>query len=149
MQHFSSPRELVNLAGTTFEPSEWMTITQETIDAFAQATGDHQWIHVDVERAKREAPGGKTIAHGYLLMSLLGTLMPQILEVKSDRILNYGSNKTRFLAAVPVDSRVRLVLTLKETEETPAGLRVTYGVTFELEGAPKPAMISEILFVYG
>ncbi|WP_246710405.1 hotdog family protein [Martelella soudanensis] len=89
------------------------------------------------------------MAHGYLLLSLLGTLMPQILEVKSDRILNYGSNKTRFLAAVPVDGRVRLALTVQETEETPAGLRVTYGVKFELEGAPKPAMIAEILFVYG
>lgn len=148
MEFVSFPGVLSSLIGKPLGPSQWLMIDQKVIDAFANATGDRQWIHVDVGRAKREAPGGKTIAHGYLLLALLGTLMPSVIEVKSEQILNYGLNKARFLAAVPVDSRVRLSLTVGSTEETLAGLRVAYNIQLELENAPKPAMIAEIVFVY-
>ena len=108
MRIFESPSALGKAVGERIGPGEWITVTQKMIDDFANATGDHQWIHVDVERAKREAPGGKTIAHGYLVMSIIGVLQPTIYKVHSSRTLNYGINKLRFLNAVPVDSRIRL-----------------------------------------
>src|SRR5712664_582484 len=90
------PKDLLKLVGTELGPSEWVTVDQSMIDKFAEATGDHQWIHVDVERAKREMPGGRTIAHGYLTLSLLPRLVPQLLKVeKRKRGINYGSNKVR------------------------------------------------------
>src|SRR5712671_4842282 len=98
--------------------SEWYTVTQEQIDKFADATGDHQWIHVDVERAKREMPGGTTIAHGYLTLSLLPRLSHEILHIrKRSRGINYGSDRVRFSSPVPAGARVRLHQTLKNVED--------------------------------
>src|SRR5207245_4331262 len=96
------PKDLLKLVGTELGPSEWVTVDQAMIDKFADATGDHQWIHVDVERAKREMPGGKTIAHGYLTLSLVPRMASTLLEVTHrSRGINYGSNKVRFISPVP------------------------------------------------
>jgi acyl dehydratase len=122
------------------------------IDKFAEATGDHQWIHVDVERAKAEMPGGKTIAHGYLTLSLLPRLAPTLLRVeKRRRGLNYGSNRVRFTAPVPAGARVRLRQKLVKVEPVEDnGVRVTSEMTMEVEGSARPAMVAETLgIVYG
>src|SRR5947208_16730284 len=103
------PKDLLKLVGTELGPSEWVTVDQAMIDKFADATGDHQWIHVDVERAKREMPGGKTIAHGYLTLSLVPRLGQTLYRVKHrSRGLNYGSNRVRFTGQVPAGPRIRL-----------------------------------------
>src|SRR3954463_5462377 len=113
--------------------SEWYTVTQEQIDKFADATGDHQWIHVDVERAKREMPGGKTIAHGYLTLSLLPRLSHNIWSIrKRSRGINYGSKKVRFTAPVPAGSRVRLHQTLLKVEDIEGGVRMTFDSQIEV-----------------
>ena len=127
--------------------SDWYTVTQEQIDKFADATGDHQWIHVDVERAKKEMPGGKTIAHGYLTLSLLPRLVPQLLKVeKRKRGLNYGSNKVRFTNMVPAGSRVRLKQTIKNVEDVEGnGVRITSEMVMEVEGQERPALVAEVL----
>lgn len=149
MRIFESPAELPALAGQTLGPGEWITIDQPMIDAFAEATGDKQWIHVDVERAKLEAPGGKTIAHGFLTMSLVGTLLPTIYTVKAPRILNYGIDKLRFLNMVPVGSRLRISNLFKSVEEASGGsLRVVSQVTIEIEGQERPALVADIIFLY-
>ncbi len=148
MRVFESPSELGKVIGERIGPGEWITVTQKMIDDFANATGDRQWIHVDVERAKREAPGGKTIAHGYLVMSIIGVLQPTIYTVRSSRTLNYGINKLRFLNAVPVDSRIRLSEVIRSVEEASGGLRVTSEITIEIEGAERPALVADILFLY-
>jgi acyl dehydratase len=138
--------------GKELGPSEWLTVTQEMIDKFADATGDHQWIHVDVERAKKEMPGGKTIAHGYLTLSLLPQLAPTLMKIeKRRRGLNYGSNRVRFTAPVPAGARVRLrqkLLKVEPVEDN--GFRITSEMTMEVEGNSRPAMIAETLgIVYG
>lgn len=148
MRIFETPYELKDVIGQPIGPGDWITITQEMIDDFANATGDRQWIHVDVERAKREAPDGKTIAHGYLILSIIGVLQPTIYTVKARQTLNYGINKLRFLSAVPVGSRIRLTETIKSVEESSGGLRVTTVLNIELEGAERPALVAEIMFVY-
>jgi acyl dehydratase len=122
------------------------------IDKFADATGDHQWIHVDVERAKKEMPGGKTIAHGYLTLSLLPRLAPTLMKIeKRRRGLNYGSNRVRFTAPVPAGARVRLrqkLLKVEPVEDN--GFRITSEMTMEVEGNSRPAMVAETLgIVYG
>jgi len=102
------PKDLKQHIGVELGPSEWMTVDQAMIDKFAEATGDHQWIHVDVERAKREMPGGKTIAHGYLTLSLVPRMASSLVEVtKRSRGINYGSNKVRFTSPVPAGARIR------------------------------------------
>jgi acyl dehydratase len=148
MRIFESPSELGKAIGERIGPGEWLTITQEMIDDFANATGDRQWIHVDVERAKRESPGGKTIAHGYLVLSIIGLLQPTIYKVHSSRTINYGINKLRFLNAVPVGSRIRLSEAIKSVEEASRSLRVTTGITIELEGADRPALVADLIFQY-
>jgi len=128
------PKDLLKLVGTELGPSEWVTVDQAMIDKFADATGDHQWIHVDVERAKREMPGGKTIAHGYLTLSLVPRMASTLLEVTHrSRGINYGSNKVRFISPVPA--------------VTGNGVRVTSEMSVEIEGQPKPALIGEIIGV--
>jgi acyl dehydratase len=122
------------------------------IDKFADATGDHQWIHVDVERAKKEMPGGKTIAHGYLTLSLLPQLAPTLMKVeKRRRGVNYGSNRVRFTAPVPAGARVRLRQKLVKVEPVEDnGFRVTSEMTMEVEGNTRPAMVAETLgIIYG
>ena len=144
--------ELKELVGQTIGPSDWRDVTQEDIDKFADVTGDHQWIHVDVERAKKELPGGKTIAHGYLTLSLLPRLAPTLMSVeKRKRGLNYGSNRVRFTAQVPAGARVRLRQKLVKVEPVDDnGFRVTSEMTMEVEGNARPAMVAETLgIVYG
>ncbi len=117
------------------------------MNTFADATGDHQWIHVDVERAKAESPFGGPIAHGYLTLSLLIPMYSQVLAVSDAKMgVNYGLNKVRFPAPVPVGSKVRLTATLNGVEEVSGGLQLTIGAVIEAEGVPKPVCIAEAVF---
>jgi len=143
------PKDLLKLVGTELGPSEWVTVDQAMIDKFADATGDHQWIHVDVERAKREMPGGKTIAHGYLTLSLVPRMASTLLEVTHrSRGINYGSNKVRFISPVPAGARLRLRPRIVGAEEgTGHGGRGASAMSVEIEGQPKPALIGEIIGV--
>jgi acyl dehydratase len=149
MLKLETPKDVLAHIGTELGPSEWLTVTQEMIDKFAEATGDHQWIHVDVERAKREMPGGKTIAHGYLTLSLLPRLAPTLMSVaKRRRGLNYGSNKIRFISPVPAGSRIRLRQKLVKAEPVEDnGIRITSQMTMEVEGGERPAMVAETISV--
>ncbi|HQV57087.1 MAG TPA: MaoC family dehydratase [Ilumatobacteraceae bacterium] len=127
--------------------SDWMEITQERVNQFADATGDHQWIHVDPERAKKESPFGGPIAHGYLTLSLGPVLIPQIVRTEGFSLaVNYGCNKVRFMSPVPVGAKLRLGVTLKDVEDVKGGIQQTYEFVFETEGAPKPACVAEIVF---
>ena len=141
-----SYEELPKLAGQEMGTSEWVTIDQDRINKFAEATGDHQWIHVDVERAKKELPGGKTIAHGYLTLSLIPMLGAEILRVTGvSRGINYGSNKVRFTNMVPVGSRVRARQKLLAAEPKAGGLQMTNEITIEIEGQERPACVAETI----
>jgi acyl dehydratase len=144
-----TPRDLLQHVGRELGPSEWLTVSQAMIDKFADATGDHQWIHVDVERARREMPGGKTIAHGYLTLSLLPRLAPTLLKVVNRRRgLNYGTNKVRFVTPIPAESRIRLRQKLLKAEEVADnGVRLTSEMVIEVEGEPRPAMVAETLSI--
>ena len=141
--------ELAGLSGQELGTSEWLEVDQPRVNAFAEATGDHQWIHVDVERAKKESPFGGPIAHGYLTLSLLAPMSSQVLAV-SDTVMgvNYGLNKVRFPSPVPVGSKVRLTATLKQVEEVAGGLQVTMSAVIEREGGDKPVCIAEPVFRY-
>lgn len=145
------PADMKAYVGKKLGVSDWVTVDQAKIDKFADATGDHQWIHVDVERAKREMPAGKTIAHGFLTLSLLAGMAHQIYEIRNrSRGINYGSNKVRFTAPVPVGSRVRLSQTLKNVEDVDGGVRMTFESTMEIEGSARPALVAETLsLAYG
>ncbi|HEX9258402.1 MAG TPA: MaoC family dehydratase [Acidimicrobiales bacterium] len=128
--------------------SEYVEITQEMVNLFADATGDHQWIHVDVERAKA-GPFGGPIAHGYLTLSLGPRLLPEIMQVSGISMgVNYGANKVRFPAPVLVGSRLRAGARVLAVDDTPGGAQVTLEVTFETEGATKPNCVAEVLFRY-
>jgi acyl dehydratase len=127
--------------------SDWLEITQERVERFAEATDDHQWIHVDVERAERESPFGGPIAHGYLTLSLVTPLVGQIIDTRGFRMgVNYGAEKVRFPAPVPVGSRVRASATLDEATPFEGGVQMNLGVTIEVEGQSKPALAAAILF---
>jgi acyl dehydratase len=147
------PAELAQHVGRELGPSDWMTVDQATIDRFAAATGDHQWIHVDVERAKKEMPGGKTIAHGYLTLALVPRMAQTLVKVAArKRGLNYGSNKVRFTNAVPAGARIRLrSYKLKNVEPMDGnGFRITSEATVEIEGQERPALVAEIISIqYG
>jgi acyl dehydratase len=142
-----TPQDLTSHVGTELGPSDWMIVDQAMIDKFAEATGDHQWIHVDVERAKKEMPGGKTIAHGYLTLSLVPRLAATLVKInKVKRGLNYGSNRVRFTGTVPAGARVRLRQKLVKVEPVEGnGVRVTSEVTMEVEGQQRPALVAEIM----
>jgi len=144
------PRELLQHVGAELGPSDWLVVDQVMIDTFAEATGDHQWIHVDVERARREMPGGRTIAHGYLTLSLVPRLAATLLQVtKRRRGLNYGSNRVWFTNVVPAGSRVRLRAKLLAAEEVQdGGVRLTSEMTIEVEGQTRPALVAEVLSVH-
>ncbi|MBI2206499.1 MAG: MaoC family dehydratase [Candidatus Rokubacteria bacterium] len=143
------PKDLKSLVGQELGPTEWVTVDQATIDKFAEATGDHQWIHVDVERARRDMPNGKTIAHGYLTLSLVPRLAQTLLRVEKRRHgLNYGSNKVRFINPVPSGARVRLRQRIVNVEDVEnGGVRITSQMTVEIEGQDRPALIAETLGV--
>jgi acyl dehydratase len=139
--------ELPGLKGTELGTSDWIEVTQDRVNTFADATDDHQWIHVDVERAKAESPFGGPIGHGYLTLSLLIPLYAQVLTV-SDAVMgvNYGLNKVRFPAPVPVGSKIRMTATLKDVEEVAGGLQLTVSAVIEREGGDKPVCIAEPIF---
>jgi acyl dehydratase len=143
---FTSTSELSAAVGQELGVSDWLEIDQKRIDLFADATGDHQWIHVDPARAK-DGPFGTTIAHGYLTMSLGPVLLPQVVTVGGfSMALNYGLNKLRFPAPVPVGSKVRLSADLLEVEDVAGGVQVTYRLTFEVDGQDKPACVAEAVY---
>jgi acyl dehydratase len=129
--------------------SEWHTVTQEQVNLFADATGDHQWIHVDPERATAESPFGGPIAHGYLTLSLAPVLLSQIMRVSGITYgLNYGCNKVRFPSPVLVGSRIRAGATIESLEEVPGGVQAVVRVEIELEDKPKPACVAEVVYRY-
>ena len=135
-------------AGKDLGVSDWHEVTQTEIDTFAEATGDHQWIHVDPERAK-SGPFGGTIAHGYLTVALIPSLLQEVWKVEGMKMgLNYGINKLRFPAPVPVGSKVRADVTLASVEEVGGGFQTTLNVTVEIDGQEKPGCVAEVLFRY-
>ena len=128
--------------------SDYVEITQERVNLFAEATGDHQWIHVDVERAKA-GPFGGPIAHGYLTLSLGPVLLPEIMQVSGVTMgVNYGTNKVRFPSPVAVGAKLRLGATLTDVEDVAGGAQLTIALVFEVEGAPKPACVAEVVYRY-
>jgi acyl dehydratase len=142
-----TPFDLKQHVGEELGTSDWITVDQEMIQRFADATGDHQWIHVDVERCKTEMPGGKPIAHGYLTLSLLPIMMQQLVKVtKRSRGINYGSNKVRFTGPVPAGSRVRARAKLKAVEDIKGnGVQIFYEVQVEREGEERPVLVAETI----
>ena len=137
--------ELKAAEGELLGTSEWHEVTQEAIDAFADVTGDHQWIHVDRERAK-ETPFGGTIAHGYYTLSLAPMLTGQVMALDGfAMVINYGANRVRFPAPLPVGSRVRATVKLADLEDSAGGAQMTLELTFEVEGAEKPACVAQTL----
>ncbi len=139
--------ELPDAEDVDLGASEWLTVTQEMIDLFAEATGDHQWIHVDPERAA-EGPFGTTIAHGYLTLSLLPTLIGGLMEVTDASMgVNYGIDRLRMTSPVPVDSRIRASAKLARTEPKGGGILMHVEVTIEIEGAERPALVATVLYV--
>jgi acyl dehydratase len=136
--------ELPSLKGQQLGVSEWFEITQQRVNTFADATDDHQWIHVDVERASRQSPFGGPIGHGFLTLSLFVPMWSQVLVVTdAAMVVNYGLNKVRFPAPVPVGSKVRLTATLVDVEEVKGGLQLTIGGVIEREGGDKPVCVLE------
>lgn len=148
MRMFGAASELADAIGETFGPGSWLTVDQEMISAFADLTGDRQWVHTDPDRAAREMPGGKTIAHGYLLLSLLGRLIPELYSVQARTVLNYGVDKLRFLAPVPSGARIRARVSPKACDAVSNGARVTCELAIEIEGLEKPALIASYIFLY-
>jgi acyl dehydratase len=144
MKTFQLLSELPPLIGQEVAVSDWITITQEQVNLFAQATGDHQWIHVDVERAKA-GPFGAPIAHGFLTLSLLPTFFEAAMRIEQTRMgVNYGLNKVRFVAPVPVGSRLRARMKLLACDPIDnSGMQMAWEVTVEREGAPKPVCVAE------
>ena len=143
-----APGNLMGQEGLKIGPSDWMDMTQERVNIFAEATGDHQWIHVDVERSKK-GPFGAPIAHGYLTLSLAAKLMPEILEIKGMKMgINYGTEKVRFLNPVKVGSRIRGHGEFLEIKEVTGGYQSTLRVTIEIEGEEKPACVVDTISRY-
>ncbi len=145
---FESPHELKNAVGKHLGYSDWLTMEQDRVDKFADATNDHQWIHVDVERAKT-GPFGATIAHGYLTLSLVSSFMPEVFEVRGfEFAVNYGTNKVRFPAPVKVGSRIRGGAEVVSVDESKGGILSVVRVTVEVEGEDRPACIAETVSLY-
>ncbi|HEY4008253.1 MAG TPA: MaoC family dehydratase [Pseudonocardia sp.] len=145
MRIFNGADELKAAVGESLGSSDWLTIDQQRIDQFAQATGDHQWIHVDAERAE-QGPFGRTIAHGFLTLSLVPVFGSQVYKVENVKMgVNYGSNKVRFVSPVPVGSKVRGTFELASVDEASGGVQMVSKVTVEIEGSEKPACVAETL----
>ncbi|WP_233233572.1 MaoC family dehydratase [Bordetella sp. LUAb4] len=148
MLEVDTPYDLQRYVGQLLGTSEWLEIDQARIDAFAQVTGDDNWIHVDVERARRELPQGRTIAHGLLTLSLITFLGAKICRVRQrSRGINYGSNKVRFTAPVQCGARIRLHRTLQAYDPIEGGARLTFANRIEIEGVDRPAMVAETMSV--
>ena len=140
---------LRQLVGEHAGYSDWHEVTQEQVQRFADATGDHQWIHVDVERARAESPYHSTIAHGFLTLSVIPALSKANYRVENAKMgINYGLNKLRFPSPVPVGSKLRAGASITSVEDVSGGVQVLLTVTYEVEGAAKPACVAEILFRY-
>ena len=138
--------DLAAWIGKPLGASDWVSLDQRKIDAFAELTGDDHWIHVDTERAQRELPGGKTLVHGFLTLALIPWLQRSVYRIeKRGRGLNYGCNRLRFTSPVPVDARVRLLQTVKACEPVEGGTRLTFECTIEVEGQARPALVAETL----
>ncbi len=150
MRAFKDFSAIKAAVGTEIGVSNWVEVTQARIDRFAEATGDDQWIHVDVTRAKRELPGGTTLAHGLLTLGLVPGFLRSVMRLEGLRnSLNYGSNRVRYLSAVPAGSRLRGRIAIAAADDAPPdGLRVTYAVTVEIEGSERPACVAEIISVH-
>ncbi len=142
--------ELRNQVGREVGVSGWTEITQRDIDLFAEASRDRQWIHVDTARARRELPGGRTLAHGFLTLALLSRLSREAVDVEGEfrMRLNYGLNRVRFPAPVPAGSRVRARFTLAAIEDLPGGVQITWSAAVEIEGGGKPAAVAEWIVRY-
>jgi acyl dehydratase len=139
-----SPAALLGLVGTDLGTTGWSEVEQSQVDLFAEATGDRQWIHVDVDRARAESPFGGPIAHGYLTLSLVNLFLPQLLEVRRTSMgVNVGLDKVRFPSPVPVGARIRGRGTITEASEERGGVQVTVQVTIEVEGGSKPACVAD------
>ena len=146
MREIATLAELKALVGQEVAVSDWVEITQDRVNQFAEATGDHQWIHLDVERCKRESPFGGPIAHGFLTLSLLPMLMQNSVRMTDVRMgVNYGLNKVRFPSPVKVGSRVRSHTELVDVTEVSGGLQMAVQATIEIEGEEKPACVAEFL----
>jgi len=150
MRIFNGFEEIKSAVGTEIGASDWIEITQDRIDKFADATCDEQWIHVDQDRAKRELPGGKTIAHGLLSLSLAPMFIRSVMGLKGlKNTLNYGADRIRYLSPVPAGSRLRGRTTIAEAEDVPPdGLRVHYRLSVEIEGGERPACIAELIALH-
>jgi acyl dehydratase len=136
--------QLKDFAGQEIGVSDWFTVTQKRIAAFAEATEDRQWIHVDAERALRESPYGTTIAHGFLTLSLISHLMKQAIDIQKVRMgVNYGLNRVRFPSPVPAGSRIRAHIALQSAKEIPGGCEATFAITVEREESDKPCCVAE------
>jgi acyl dehydratase len=150
MRVFNGFDEIKSAVGIEVGASEWIEITQERINKFADATCDEQWIHVDHERAKQELPGGKTIAHGLLSLSLAPMFIRSVMGLKGlKNTLNYGADRIRYLSPVPAGSRIRGRITIAEAEDVPPdGLRVHYHLVIEIEGGQRPACVAELIALH-
>lgn len=145
---YANPRDLIGQEGTALGPTEWLTIDQDRVNGFAEVTGDRQWIHVDVERA-RQGPFGGTIAHGYLTMSLVNFFLPDLIEVRGfTHAVNVGADRLRFLAPVKVGSRIRGVGEIVGVEEIKGAIQSVVRVTVEIEGSDKPACVVDTISRY-
>lgn len=143
MRNFRDLVEIAGSAGQEIGVSDWLQIDQKRIDLFAEATDDHQWIHVDSERAAT-GPFGATIAHGYLTLSLLASLMRSVYRVEEARMgVNYGLNRVRFPSPVPVGARIRARVTLKAVDDIQGGIQATWSIVVEIDGSDKPACVAE------
>ena len=143
---FETLDEVKAAVGTPLGASDWVEVTQDRVNQFADATGDYQWIHTDVERARRESPFGGPIAHGYLTLALSNMFLPQIIEVRGVSLgVNYGTARVRFPAPVPVGSRVRATAELVACDDIPGGIQTTIRITVEIEGGDKPACVVDSL----
>ncbi|MDI9951351.1 MaoC family dehydratase [Rhodococcus sp. IEGM 1305] len=146
--HLDTPTALLDLSGHTLGTTDWLDITQDQVNRFADATDDHQWIHTDPARAA-EGPFGGTIAHGYLTLSLAPMVLAEVLEIDdTTAALNYGLNKVRFPAPVPVGARLRATVTVTSAQQKPAGIETVFGLTYEVEGGGRPACIADVVVLY-
>lgn len=145
-RYFKDLKELSAEIGREIGVSAYMTLTQEKIDAFANATGDNQWIHVDTDRAKEQSPFGSTIGHGFLTLSLASPFLSEIMQIRSVNMgINYGTEKVRFISAVPVNSQIRMRLTLANMTQESQGWKIFSNCQFEVAGIEKPACVATII----
>ena len=144
----AKPSDLLDMVGTRLGPTGWVTVDQDRVNGFAEVTGDHQWIHVDVERAKAWLFGG-TIAHGYLTMSMINLFLPELLDVRGfAHAVNVGLDRLRFLAPVIVGSRIRAVSEIVAVEEVKGAIQSVVRITIEIEGSEKPALVADTISRY-